>query len=59
MQFLVSYESSEHKESALNLAKDFNLPFVTKESKMVRNSMMHISLFINHTIRSLEKVRVD
>ena len=32
MQFLVSHESSEHKESALNLAKDFNLPFVTKES---------------------------
>ena len=31
MQFLVSYESSEHKESALNLAKDFNLPFVNSE----------------------------
>ena len=32
MQFVVSYDSSEHKENALNLAKDFNLPFVTKES---------------------------
>ena len=59
MQFLVSHESSEHKESALNLAKDFNLPLLQKSLQMVRNSMMHISLFINHTIRSLEKVWVD
>tara|TARA_B100000401_G_scaffold280213_1_gene191372 strand:+ start:5071 stop:5814 length:744 start_codon:yes stop_codon:yes gene_type:complete len=32
MQFLVSYASSKDKEIALNLAKHFHLPFVTKES---------------------------
>lgn len=31
MQLFVSYEFSEHKENALNLAKDLSLPFVPRE----------------------------